>query len=187
MMPRSQALLLSFCAGMCALCLVITACGEGTQSSQREEMELTEKNHQRLRAAVPEPQLQTSLERTQLKKRLERFNQEQKISYIYLISHGRVMAYYAIKGKVSSVNSFLTTPDQVIWAQRGTSTSYSPQVVASPDLDGSYGSNGNGVFFFTADDIYVEWNGEFLLSDRPLRMSQEPFMTEEATTTAAGE
>lgn len=148
----------------------VTACGQVSGTSQMEEMLVTEKNQQRLRKAVPEPELTTSLERKQLVMRLRRFNQEDKISYIYLLSFGRVMSYYAIKGKVSSVNSKLTTTDQIIEDHWGNVT------VESPDLDGSYGSNGDAIFFFTSDDIYIEWNGQYLLSDRPLRLSQEPLL-----------
>ncbi len=156
-----------------AAILSLPACSERSGTQQEEEMMVTEKNQKRLRQAVPEPELTTSLERTQLVRRLERFNEDSKISYIYLLSFGRVMSYHTIKGKVSSVNSKLTTTDQVI---RRRATSGNTVVVESPDLDGSYGSNGDAIFFFTSDDVYVEWNGQYMLSDRALRLTQEPLL-----------
>lgn len=36
-----------------------------------------------------------------------------------------------------------------------------------PDVDGSYGENDNGIFFFTVDGKYIEWTGEYLYSDIP--------------------
>jgi hypothetical protein len=41
-------------------------------------------------------------------------------------------------------------------------------------IDGSYGSNGDAIFFFTTDDIYVEWRGDYMLADQPLKMTTQP-------------
>lgn len=84
--------------------LGIVGCDSGGKT-QEKEASLTEENQKRLIIAVPPPKLTTSMERTNLKERLLRFNDENKVSYIYLINYGRIMAFYAIKGKVSSVNS----------------------------------------------------------------------------------
>ena len=171
-----------------ALFLGLSGCEEDKPQksgrAQQLEMEITEANQQRLLKAVPPPEMTTSLERIQLKKRLERFNQESKISYIYLVSYGRIMAYYSIKGKVSSVNSLLTTPQQVVWKHRykQSGAAIAGVTIASPDLDGSYGSNGDAIFFFTTEDIYVEWNDAYLLADQPLRMAQEPLLTKTIVT-----
>ena len=143
-------------------------CKPSSGQAQRQEMSMTEENQQRLLQAVPPPKLNDSLERHNLKKRLLRFNDPNKVSYIYLVNFGKVMAFYTIKGKVSSVNSLLTTPDQKLRGYNG------DVVVASPDLDGSYGSNGDAVFFFTTDDIYVEWAGDYMLVDQPLKLSTPP-------------
>lgn len=39
-----------------------------------------------------------------------------------------------------------------------------------PDVDGSYGSNDNGIFFFTPDGKYIEWTGTYLYSDIPFEV-----------------
>lgn len=39
------------------------------------------------------------------------------------------------------------------------------------DVDGSYGENDNGIFFFTPDGKYIEWTGEYLYSDLPFEVS----------------
>ncbi len=87
------------------LCAVALGCGPNTGSSTKKEMEQTEANHTKLVKAVPPPALSTSQERRNLVKRLTRFNSETKVSYIYLISYGKVMAFYidldAIKAKFS--------------------------------------------------------------------------------------
>jgi hypothetical protein len=139
---------------------------------QSNDQTATADNFLRLSKAVPPPKLTDSQERRNLVKRLERFNMANKISYIYLISYGKIMAFYTVKGKVSSVNSMLTCTQQIALAD--VPGRWDSHVVNSPDLDGSYGSNGDAVFFFTTEDVYVEWPGEYLLSDQPLKLSTPP-------------
>lgn len=164
-------------------CTALTINGCGTREhhderfhagTQDKEVKITEHNQIRLMAAVPPPSLENSVERANLKRRLETFNKSDKISYIYLVSFGKVMAFYPIKGKVSSVNSLLTTPEQ-LKCERGYQ-SIACTAVASPDLDGSYGSNGDGIFFYTTEGIYVEWNDKYLLADQPLKLSTPPVL-----------
>jgi hypothetical protein len=141
-----------------------------------QEAILTESNQARLLKVSPPPQLDKSLERENLKNRLELLNDENKIFYVYLVSYGKVMAEYVAKGKVSSVNSKLTTQEQIV---KDPHTYYSGssrqgKVVESPDLDGSYGTNGDAIFFFTSDGAYVEWAGEYMVSDFPLQLTTPP-------------
>lgn len=144
----------------------------GPPTSAQIEMAQNESNQQRLIKAIPAPNLQTSLERKNLVRRLERINKEEMVSYVYLVSYGKVMAYHAIRGKVSSLNSYLTAMERLEKVSAGGGT----QVVTleAPDQDGSYGKNADGVFFFTTDGTYVEWKGEYLWSDQPLKLSQPP-------------
>jgi len=168
---------------MAVLSFSLIACNEPKETSQGREAALTEENQQRLLKATPPPALENSLEREQLKRRLIRFNNKNKVSYITLISFGKVMATMAIRGKVSSVNSLLTTPDQIVLRGSGNEEGVrSRHVVASPDLDGSYGSNGDAVFFFrSSDDAYMEWNDKYLLSDAPISLTTPPTFTIDET------
>ena len=127
---------------------------------------------------TPPPSISASQERKNLIERLKRFNTDSKVSYIYLVNYGKVMAFYTVKGKVSSVNSLLTQPNQPVWESRsnGHGTSVAGVTVPSPDLDGSYGSNGDAIFFFTTDGTYVEWCGDYMLCDKPLKLSTPPTM-----------
>jgi hypothetical protein len=157
-------------------------CGTSSPSTttQKQEQATTEAQQVVHLKTTPPPRLDRSQERKNLTERLSRFNTDSKVSYIYLVSFGKVMAFYPVKGKVSSVNSLLTTPDQIKTLGRN-AASYHSVVVASPDLDGSYGSNGNAVFFFTTDDTYVEWSGDYMLCDKPLKLSTPPTLTLEIT------
>ena len=40
------------------------------------------------------------------------------------------------------------------------------------DVDGSYGENDAGIFFFTPDGKYIEWTGTYLYSDIPFEVEQ---------------
>jgi len=149
----------------------------GIKGTQNVEAVFTEGQQQKLIKSTPPPSLSFSLERENLKKRLTRFNDPNKMSYIYLINYGKVMGFYPLKGKVSSVNSKLTTGEQVVKDKfcdtYGGAVSCG-KVVESPQLDGSYGTNGDAIFFFTTEDVYVEWKGDYMLVDQPLKMSTPP-------------
>ena len=153
------------------------------ETTSGQEAKLTESNQARLLTTSPPPQLSNSLERENLIRRLNLLNDENKIFYIYLVSYGKVMAEYVAKGKVSSVNSKLTTQEQIVkdpFTYRG-GDGMQGKVVESPDLDGSYGTNGDAIFFFTTDGAYVEWSGEFMVSDFPLKMTTPPELVREIT------
>lgn len=159
-----------------ATAFALTGCiEEAKPSTARVEMAQNEENQERLIRAVPAPRLQTSLERKNLVRRLERINKEETISYIYLISYGRVMAYYPIRGKVSSLNSYLTAMERVeAFRVGGQNGGVEHITLEAPDQDGSYGKNADGVFFFTTEGVYVEWKGEYLWADQPLKLVQQP-------------
>lgn len=156
-------------------------CDTMPESTAKVEMRQNEQNQQRLSTAVPAPVVKTSLERKNLKKRIERINTENMVSYVYLLSQtGKVVAYYTINGKVSSLNSYLTAMERVEKVADGY-TNYGPTFVTleAPDLDGSYGKNVEGVFFFTTEGAYVEWNGQYIWSDQPLKITQQPELVQE--------
>ena len=151
-----------------------------TGQSTKVEMEQTETNQQRLATAQPPPQIAVSLERKNLIERLKRLNTENKIGYVYLMSKaGSVMAFYTISGKVSSLNSLLTTPEQVVLDCSGPG-GCGRYNLPSPDFDGSYGKNPEGIFFFTTSGALVEWSGDYMFSDQPLKMSTAPVLVEQS-------
>ena len=112
-----------------------------------------------------------SLECKNLAKRLDRYDNPSKISYIYLLADtGGIYAYFTVKGKVSSNLSQMGPMDQIIDCTDGSGCS--DVIVEAPGDDGSYGPNEDGVFFFTSDDVLVTWNGRYLLVDAPLRINE---------------
>lgn len=160
-----------FSSAICLLFIVGCEARIQTQTQHKEQQKTEEQQNVHLKTTPP-PSLTKSQERINLTKRLTRFNTDSKVSYIYLIDYGKVMGFYTVKGKVSSVNSLLTTPDNIV--NIGGFEHARSVVVSSPDLDGSYGTNGDAIFFFTTDDTYVEWSGRYMLCDKPLKMSTPP-------------
>ena len=166
--------------------LAVAMCGctvSKNSSQEREQLhkELQQSHHM---TATPAPEIEKSQERLNLIERLKRFNTDSKVSYIYLVDFGKVMAFYTVKGKVSSVNSQLTTTEQIVdheyrW---GLNIDRSSHVVAAPDLDGTYGDNGDStIFFFTTDGTYVEWKGDYMLCDKPLKLTTPPELVIDVT------
>lgn len=82
------------------------------------------------------------------------------LGYIVLFTEGGgVVGSFIVDGKVSSLNSYLT-PDTMNY----------PDGRWIADIDGSYGENDAGIFFFTPDGKYIEWTGIYLYSDIPFEV-----------------
>lgn len=155
----------------------LTACDSGTpdQSAQSTGQQQTEDAFAKQQSAVPYPneQLKDSLERRNVKERLLRYNNPNKIGYIYLLTDtGGIYTYFTIKGKVSSTDSQMTTSELVV-TKCHASNGCNEVTVPAPGDDGSYGPNEPGVFFFTADGVMVTWNGRYLLTDAPLKIEDK--------------
>ena len=91
------------------------------------------------------------------------------LGYIVLFTEsGSVVGRFVVDGKVSSLNSYLT-PDSEYYEMPlyGSAATNGHGNKWLPDVDGSYGSNDNGIFFFTPDGKYIEWTGTYLYSYIP--------------------
>lgn len=95
---------------------------------------------------------------------------DKPLGYIVLFTdNGAIVNKFVVDGKVSSLNSYLT-PD----SEKYEGGNYSVNWLA--DVDGSYGENDAGIFFFTPDGKYVEWTGTYLYSDIPFEIA-DPVVT----------
>lgn len=94
---------------------------------------------------------------------------EKPLGYIVLFSGNTVVGSFVVDGKVSSLNSFLT-PSNVDSTYGGSSGGYTTITTEMADVDGSYGENDSGIFFFTPDGKYIEWTGTYLYSDIPFEV-----------------
>ena len=96
---------------------------------------------------------------------------EKPLGYIVLITeNGGILGKFVVDGKVSSLNSYLTPDSEYYeWVAGSGIGSYQNKWLS--DVDGSYGYNDDGIFFFTVDGKYVEWTGTYLYSDIPFEIS----------------
>ena len=156
--------------------VVLASCFTGCETSgSYQDISNTKEATNNLQSNQPTPtDINYSLERYNLIRRAywvngqrEKANAlvceiEKPLGYIVLFTEaGGVVGRFVVDGKVSSLNSFLT-PD--------TSSPNSTSADWLADVDGSYGENDNGIFFFTPDGKYIEWSGVYLYSDIPFEI-----------------
>lgn len=99
---------------------------------------------------------------------------ERPIGYIACLSASGAVVYTGtVDGKVSSLNSYLS-PDSEYYERNN--SSYNNEWLA--DVDGSYGTNVDGVFWFTVDGHYKEWTGDYLYGDEPYEFEDPVLRTE---------
>ena len=150
------------------------------------EVGITESNQQHLVRERPPFTMDDSLERQNLIRRYEYLNDQNNVHHVYMLSNdGKVINYEVAQGKVSSVNSKLTNDAQIVASEQCIDTAHHDsegscfKTVESPQMDGSYGSNGNAIFFFTTDGHYVEYNGIYVVSEQPKEITTEVTLVEE--------
>ena len=157
------------------LVISLTAC-EATGSGQ--DILSTQEVADSLAISQPTPtDINFSLERYNLMRRAYWVNGQREkansiicevpkpFGYIILFAGNAPVSRFIVDGKVSSLNSFLTPNSYDEYVTQG-----GVKTIELSDVDGSYGENDNGIFFFTVDGNYVEWTGEYLYSDIPIEI-----------------
>jgi hypothetical protein len=156
------------------LIFVVTSCSSRKEdnTSALDEQARTEINQRDLNAIQPAPKISWSLERDNLIKRFKLQNDRTISFYMYVFVEGvgEPIGYYQVN-KVSSVNSQLTNTEQLVDDPNGDYSAGSA-ILPSPAEDGSYGTNGDAVFGFTPEDIYIEHNMHYMVSTVPLSFSK---------------
>lgn len=160
--------------------MFFTGCEEESIAGSRQDVKNQQETANELQKNQPTPtDIEYSLERYNLIRRTywvngqrEKANTlpceiEKPLGYIVLFTEGGgVVGSYVVDGKVSSLNSFLT-PDSEYYERDIESVGINHNHWLA-DVDGSYGENDNGIFFFTPDGKYIEWTGIYLYSDIPM-------------------
>ena len=143
-------------------------CVSNEEKSAFKEQMHTEANQTNLNALQPAPTISWSLERDNLIKRFKLQNDRSIMFFMYVFIEGvsEPIGYYQVN-KISSVNSQLTNTEQVITSPGAPSTGWAVNL-PSPAEDGSYGTNGDAVFGFTPEEIYIEHNMKYIVSTVPL-------------------
>lgn len=114
-------------------------------------------------------------EQDNIAKRLRLTMNPGQIGFVALFNQaGAPIAYYGVKGKITSSGKRLTAPDQLRVLEN--SNGWTNSVVTAPADEGAYGSSDPYVYFWTTDGQYVQWNGPYLYSDKPFRLRTEPLV-----------
>lgn len=170
------------------MALSLCACDDVPTSGTKQNINDTKEVTDNLTARQPTPtDINYSLERYNLIRRSYWVNGQREkantlvcavdkpLGYIVLFTEGGgVVGRFIVDGKVSSLNSYLS-PDYV-------ETYYSSTTINTQlaDVDGSYGENDNGIFFFTPDGEYWEWTGIYLYSGTPFILDSPTILVQEA-------
>lgn len=136
-----------------------------TNTSAKDEQVHTENNQRILNKNQPLPDVTWSMERDNLIK-LKKLQNDRTVTffmYVFIEGIAEPIGYYQVN-KVSSVNSQLSNPEQIVSGRY----SANELVLPSPSEDGSYGTNGESVFGFTPEDICIQTNMKFITATVPL-------------------
>ena len=181
--------LLMTVAFMAGLCVMLTGCSD--LEVQPDDTDKQQAVQQTLSHNQSTPtDIDYSLERYNLIKRAYWVNGQREkamtlacavqkpLGYIILFSdNGAVIGRYVVDGKVTSLNSYLS-PDSEYYEISSEYTRYNGWLA---DVDGSYGENDSGIFFFTTDGDYYEWTGTYLYTDVPVQVDNPIVYVEEAS------
>ncbi len=167
-------------AAVLILMTCLTSCLETTTSGSQQDKINQKEAANELQANQPTPtDLEYSLERYNLIRRAYWVNGQREkalslpcaiqrpLGYVILFSGNIVVGRFEVDGKVSSLNSYLTPDSDYYEYSSGSSTARNNWLA---DVDGTYGMNDSGIFFFTTDGKYIEWTGTYLYSDIPFEV-----------------
>lgn len=161
---------LKFTAAAFALLASLTLAG-CTAGESESSQKAREDREQKAQTVVLCGEANDSLECKNLKERERRNSQPNAIGYVYLYNwDGSVKGYFTIKGKVSSTQSQMAPMDVLVDGCRRSGEDC-PQAMEAAGDDGSFGPNESGIFFFTTEGVMVTYSGEYVLSDAPLKLS----------------
>lgn len=153
------------------LALPLAACGERAAPSAKDAQ--AAKAQERANSLS----FTENSEMDNIERRLRLTSNPGQIGFVLLMNEmGQPVMYTSVKGKITSGSKRLTRTEQSVCipqqdsdGSRNGMCSY--ERVAAPSDEGTYGSSGEYIYFWTVDGQYVQWNGKYLYSDKPLRTS----------------
>ncbi len=177
------------------MCFSLAACSDVSTSGYTEPTDNRSNYEQQAQANeesaknITQEYGTVSLSRSQdyenIMRRAEYLNQANNVGYLYLLTEtGALVRESQVLGKVTSLNSYITPMEEIVKVAEGShryeSWGYPDEfvVVQAPDLDGTYGENVNGIFWFTPDGVYQEWVGLYLFSSERLTFTDTAVLVE---------
>ena len=151
--------------------------GLGLSACQSSAKATTVKHTQSQKAAAAAESISftENAEINNIKSRLELTSDPGLTGFVLLMNEaGQPIMYTGIKGKITSSGKRLTRPQSLIKGDRG--SGYGHFVMNSASDEGTWGGSSPYIFFWTTGDQYIQWNGKYLYSDQPFRVSIEPLV-----------
>jgi hypothetical protein len=116
-------------------------------------------------------------------KRLKLTSEPGLLGYVLLFNDAGAPVYYTtVEGKITSSGKRLTKPyDYRVLCdptRSGLAKSCSGEQVPSGSDEGTFGSSDPYVYFWTTSGAYIQWNGRYLYSDKPFRLTVEPLVVD---------
>lgn len=154
------------------LSVFLVACNEGDPAPTEKA-----KQSQKAAEAANSIKFTENAEIENIKKRLELTANPGLLGFIVLLNEtGQPVMNVGVAGKITSGGKRLTKPYDVVdsW-DCGSGVNCNKELPASSD-EGTYGSSGEYIFFWTPAGQYIQWNGKYLYSDKPFRLTTEPLV-----------
>lgn len=155
-----------------AVLLLLAGCNEGNAQPP------TAKNAQaqKAEAAANSITFSENAEIDNIKARLQLTANPGLLGYVVLLNEmGQPVMYTGVKGKITSGSKRLTKPYEVNHNWDHGEWHGDKELPGASD-EGTYGSSGDYVFFWTPAGQYIQWNGKFLYSDKPFRLTASPLV-----------
>lgn len=157
--------------------IILAACAALSLSACKPDAAAQTKTSQSQKAAEAANSISftENAEIENIKARLELTSKPGILGFITLMNAaGQPIAYYSVKGKITSGGKRLTKPVKLHHVDRGefNGTALGP----APSDEGTWGSSSPYVYFWTTDGRYIQWSGDYLYSDQPYRLNVEPLV-----------
>jgi hypothetical protein len=115
-------------------------------------------------------------EQDNIERRIRLTSQPGLIGYIVLMNQaGQPIMYTSVKGKVTSSGKRLTAPVRDWGGGMNNAIPYGTLDVAPSD-EGTWGSSDAYIYFWTVDGQYIQWKGDYLYSNSPIRLAVQPLV-----------
>jgi hypothetical protein len=116
-----------------------------------------------------------------IKKRLELMSKPGVLMYIVLLNQaGQPIMYEGVVSKITSSGKQLTKPYNVSRKSQPAGVADTYLIEQAPSDNGLWGSSGNYIFYWNTEGAYRQWSGDYILSDKPLRLKVEPLVVSHA-------
>ena len=119
-----------------------------------------------------------------IKKRLELTSQPGLLGFVAVINMaGAPVMYTCVKGKITSGSKRLTRPWDVYYGDKG--QFYGDFITDSPSDEGTWGSSSPYMYWWTCGDQYIQTSQNYIYSDKPFRLTQQPLIAVDSATLKA--